>query len=70
VPNLDGEAAQNAYVAALASLFDSAGALGELEGFLSSRGAAFYRLPPPSGRLELRKYCPRERRHTLHREAK
>jgi large subunit ribosomal protein L33 len=21
-------------------------------------------------RLELRKYCPRERRHTLHREAK
>jgi large subunit ribosomal protein L33 len=22
------------------------------------------------GRLELRKYCPRERRHTLHREAK
>jgi large subunit ribosomal protein L33 len=22
------------------------------------------------GRLELRKYCPRERRHTVHREAK
>ncbi|MEI8333450.1 MAG: 50S ribosomal protein L33 [Chloroflexota bacterium] len=22
------------------------------------------------GRLELRKYCPRERRHTLHREAR
>jgi large subunit ribosomal protein L33 len=22
------------------------------------------------GRLELRKYCPRDRRHTLHRETK
>lgn len=40
-------------VAALAELFDSAGALGELEAFLSSRGAAFYGLPPPAGRLVL-----------------
>ncbi len=23
-----------------------------------------------SGRLELRKYCPRQRKHTLHRETK
>lgn len=40
-------------VAALAGLFDEAGRLGELEGFLSSRGAAFYKLPPPEGRLSL-----------------
>lgn len=40
-------------VAALAGLFDSAKAIGELEAFLSSRGAAFYGLPPPAGRLVL-----------------
>jgi dihydroorotase len=40
-------------VAALAGLFDTEGRLGELEGFLSRRGAAFYGLPPPEGRLLL-----------------
>ena len=40
-------------VAALAGLFDSEGGLGGLEPFLSSRGAAFYGLPPPRGRLSL-----------------
>jgi dihydroorotase len=40
-------------VAALAGLFDSEGRLGELEDFLSRRGAAFYGLPPASGRLVL-----------------
>lgn len=40
-------------VAALAGLFDSFGALGELEGFLSIRGAAFYGLSPAAGRLAL-----------------
>jgi dihydroorotase len=53
-----GRAASGIYssptaVAALAGLFDGAGALGSLEAFLSRRGAAFYGLPPPSGRLEL-----------------
>jgi dihydroorotase len=42
-----------AAIAALAGLFDSCGELGALEGFLSKRGADFYRLPPPSGLLEL-----------------
>ncbi len=40
-------------VAALAGLFDSEGRMGELEAFLSRRGAAFYGLPPPQGRLSL-----------------
>ncbi len=40
-------------VAALAGLFDSEGGLGGLEAFLSRRGAAFYGLPPPEGRLSL-----------------
>ena len=40
-------------VAALAGLFDEARALGSLESFLSVRGAAFYGLPPPAGRLIL-----------------
>jgi dihydroorotase len=40
-------------VAALAGLFDSEGGLGGLEPFLSSRGAAFYGLPPPRSRLSL-----------------
>jgi dihydroorotase len=38
-------------VAALAGLFDEHSALEALEGFLSRRGAAFYGLDPPSGRL-------------------
>lgn len=42
-------------VAALAGLFDAGKALAALEGFLSTRGAAFYGLPPASGRLELRR---------------
>jgi dihydroorotase len=37
----------------LASLFDEAGALGQLEAFLSRRGSDFYGLPPPSGILAL-----------------
>jgi dihydroorotase len=40
-------------VAALAGLFDSSGRVGELEAFLSARGAAFYGLAPPKGRLAL-----------------
>ena len=40
-------------VAALACLFEECGALQSLEGFLSSRGASFYGLPPPEGRLLL-----------------
>lgn len=40
-------------VAALAGLFESAGALAGLEAFLSRRGAAFYGLAPASGRLTL-----------------
>jgi dihydroorotase len=42
-------------VPALAGLFEENGALGELEGFLSRRGAAFYGLAPPEGTLELRR---------------
>jgi dihydroorotase len=42
-----------AAIAALAGLFESNGALESLEGFVSRRGAAFYRLPPPSGHLVL-----------------
>ena len=38
---------------ALAGLFDRAGALDRLEPFLCSRGADFYRLPRPRGRLTL-----------------
>jgi dihydroorotase len=37
----------------LACLFDEAGALGALGPFVAGRGAAFYGLPPPSGRLVL-----------------
>jgi len=44
-----------AAVPALAGLFESCGALGALESFLSERGAAFYCQPPPRGRLELEK---------------
>jgi dihydroorotase len=40
-------------VPALACLFESAGRLGGLEGFLSRRGASFYGLPPPAGSLGL-----------------
>lgn len=40
-------------VAALAGLFDANSALEALEPFLSRRGAAFYGLPPSSGRLLL-----------------
>lgn len=40
-------------VQALASLFDEADAMGELELFISRRGAAFYGLPPARGRLVL-----------------
>jgi dihydroorotase len=40
-------------VAALAGLFEEASALDALEGFLSRRGAAFYGLAPPKGRLLL-----------------
>jgi dihydroorotase len=40
-------------VAALAGLFDSEGRMGELEAFLSRRGAAFYGLRPSEGRLSL-----------------
>ncbi|MGA2545794.1 MAG: dihydroorotase [Rectinemataceae bacterium] len=36
-------------VPALAGLFDSAGRIGELEPFLSRRGAVFYGLPPSAG---------------------
>lgn len=38
---------------ALAALFEEAGALAELRGFVAGRGAAFYGLPAPSGSLEL-----------------
>jgi dihydroorotase len=40
-------------IPALAGLFESFGALGELESFLSIRGAAYYGLTPAAGRLEL-----------------
>jgi dihydroorotase len=40
-------------VPALAGLFDSAGRIGELEPFLSRRGAAFYGLPQSTGSLGL-----------------
>jgi dihydroorotase len=39
----------------LAGVFDEAGALDQLEGFTSVRGAAFYRLPPNDGQLVLRR---------------
>jgi dihydroorotase len=38
---------------ALAALFAEAGALDQLRPFLCARGAAFYHLPPPQGRLVL-----------------
>lgn len=38
---------------ALAGLFDGAGRLDALSGFVAGRGAAFYGLPPPSGSVEL-----------------
>lgn len=38
---------------ALATLFDEAGALPALRDFVAGRGAAFYGLPPPPGRLRL-----------------
>lgn len=40
---------------ALAGLFDSCGALGRLAGFVAENGARFYRLPPPKGRLRLKR---------------
>jgi dihydroorotase len=38
---------------ALAQLFDDAGRLDVLPGFVAERGAAFYGLPPPQGSVEL-----------------
>jgi dihydroorotase len=38
---------------ALAGLFDGAGRLDALSGFVAARGAAFYGLPPPEGSVEL-----------------
>lgn len=42
-------------IQALAGLFDEAGAIGELEPFLSRRGADFYGLPRPKGAISLEK---------------
>lgn len=42
-------------IPALAGLFEAEGALGALESFLSGNGARFYRLPPPSGTLRLKR---------------
>jgi len=53
-----GAAASGVYssptaLCALASLFDEAGRLEALESFVAGRGAAFYGIGPPSGRIEL-----------------
>jgi dihydroorotase len=40
-------------IAAYAAVFEQAGALDRLEGFLSLNGPAFYRLPPCEGKIEL-----------------
>jgi dihydroorotase len=55
VPAPAGSYSSPVAVQALAGLFESCGVLERLEAFLSRRGAAFYGLPPPSGRLELTK---------------
>jgi dihydroorotase len=53
-----GRAASGVYssptaLCALAGLFEEAGRLAALELFVAARGAAFYGLPPPSGRIAL-----------------
>jgi len=53
-----GRAASGVYssptaLCALAGLFEAAGRLEALEHFVAGPGAAFYSLPPPSGRIEL-----------------
>jgi dihydroorotase len=53
-----GRAASGIYssptaLCALAGLFEDAGRLGALEPFVAERGAAFYGLAPPAGRIEL-----------------
>ncbi len=53
-----GSAASGVYssptaLCALASLFDEAGRIEALESFVAERGAAFYGIDPPSGRIEL-----------------
>ncbi|MGF1553245.1 MAG: dihydroorotase [Paracoccaceae bacterium] len=45
-------------LAVLAHVFEAAGALDRLEGFVSTRGAAFYGLPPPEDRVTLERGAP------------
>jgi len=47
-------------LACLAEVFESAAALDALEGFASLHGPAFYRLPPNTDRITLRKVSPYE----------
>ncbi len=47
-------------LACLAEVFDEAGALDRLEGFVSNHGASFYRLPRNDARITLRKGAPAE----------